>query len=194
MRTPFDSTPQPLPTAARPASTKSRQYAHDLMLDKAAALGETEEDARARIRHWLGLNPSQDQVSEAIGRLKAEGFTGRKFSFQTGPEPAPDEVEEGFYEVEGYPPNEPVWRIIKIQRAVHGSGNLYGKELDVHTGRFEKITGAVRLVRERGTRLTTERARELGQLYGMCLRCGATLTDEDSIDRGMGPVCAAKGF
>jgi hypothetical protein len=27
------------------------------------------------------------------------------------------------------------------------------------------------------------------ELYGRCFICGRTLTDEESIDRGIGPVC-----
>lgn len=39
-------------------------------------------------------------------------------------------------------------------------------------------------------RLTAERAAELGKLYGMCVRCGRTLTHEDSIYNGYGETCA----
>lgn len=31
-----------------------------------------------------------------------------------------------------------------------------------------------------------------GQLYGICRICGALLTNEDSIERGIGPICAGK--
>ncbi len=40
--------------------------------------------------------------------------------------------------------------------------------------------------------MTLEQAQEFGKLYGVCCRCAADLTDEDSIARGMGPVCAGK--
>lgn len=41
-------------------------------------------------------------------------------------------------------------------------------------------------------KLDAERAGEYGRVYGFCIRCGRTLTDEDSKARGMGPVCASK--
>lgn len=40
--------------------------------------------------------------------------------------------------------------------------------------------------------LTLEKAKEFGHLYGSCIICGRTLTDEASIDAGIGPVCAGK--
>ena len=79
-----------------------------------------------------------------------------------------------------------------MQIAVHGSGKPYAKLLDTATGNFDYSPGLVNEVRASGTRLTLERAKELGHLYGRCIRCGATLTDEGSIAAGIGPVCATK--
>ena len=81
-------------------------------------------------------------------------------------------------------------RIVKVQYAVHGSGRAYGKLLNTVSGGFDYAPGIVSEVRRDGTRLTLDRAKELGHLYGMCIRCGATLTDEASIEAGIGPVCA----
>jgi hypothetical protein len=41
-------------------------------------------------------------------------------------------------------------------------------------------------------RLTVEQAAEYGKLYGRCMICGRTLTDPESIERGIGPICAGK--
>ncbi|QXO13701.1 hypothetical protein SEA_DUMPTRUCK_46 [Gordonia phage DumpTruck] len=41
-------------------------------------------------------------------------------------------------------------------------------------------------------KLGIEDAAQFGDLYGICMRCGAFLTNEESIARGMGPVCAGK--
>lgn len=77
----------------------------------------------------------------------------------------------------------------KVQKAVHGSGNLYAKVLQ--DGAFVYAPGAIRsLLPEH--RMTLEQAKEYGQLYGVCCNCGATLTDEKSIEAGIGPVCARK--
>jgi len=87
--------------------------------------------------------------------------------------------------------------IYKVQRAVHGSGNLYAKVLDTDTGVFEYAQGAIRTLGtmvSKGTahKLTLERAKALGHLYGRCIICGKTLTDETSIANGIGPVCAKR--
>lgn len=84
--------------------------------------------------------------------------------------------------------------IFKVQRAVHGSGNLYAKAL-VEDGAggwvFEYAPGAVRNLSE-ATKLSLEEAKQFGVLYGTCCVCGRTLTNEDSIADGIGPVCATK--
>lgn len=102
---------------------------------------------------------------------------------------AKTELEAGFYVIDR--------QVYKVIRAVHGSGHLYAKKLMVpatyeERGRWVHAPGAMRELREFGVQLTLQVAQELGQLYGMCVKCGATLTDEESIERGMGPVCYAK--
>jgi hypothetical protein len=94
-------------------------------------------------------------------------------------------LEDGFYELDGE-------SIVKVQHAVHGSGNQYAKRLNTQTGRFEYEPGLIAKVRSYGVKLTLERAKELGHVYGRCMICGATLTNEDSIERGIGPVCASR--
>lgn len=42
------------------------------------------------------------------------------------------------------------------------------------------------------TKMTLEQAKHYGKMYGMCIKCGRTLTDEVSIAEGIGPVCAGK--
>lgn len=100
--------------------------------------------------------------------------------------------------------------IYKVQRAVHGSGNLYAKRLVVEepdcggcqngdpcnppcewTTEFVYAPGVVQTLRGEH-KMTAEEAKEFGRLYGVCVRCGRTLTDEGSIALGIGPVCAGK--
>lgn len=108
--------------------------------------------------------------------------------------------------------------IYKVQRAIHGSGNLYAKKLtptrdcEGHestgtgtvtycdgscrplteaTWSFEYAPGAVRKLAE-DTLLTIEEAKSFGKLYGSCAVCGRTLTDEASISAGIGPICAKR--
>lgn len=122
------------------------------------------------------------------------------------------EVPEGMHSLDG--------RIYKVQRAVHGSGNLYAKRLTAVShpaasdGRcycsdlqgvlcgvcrepgqtewaFEYAPGVMKYLSE-ATAMTLEQAKEFGQTYGQCVRCGRTLTDEDSVALGIGPICAGK--
>jgi len=84
--------------------------------------------------------------------------------------------------------------IFKVQKAVHGSGHLYAKILIVHSegsAEFEMASGMVRKIRL-AWRMSIEEARKYGALYGVCVRCGRTLTDEYSIANGIGPICAGK--
>lgn len=85
-------------------------------------------------------------------------------------------------------------QVYKVQRAVHGSGALYAKQLTVlSTGeyQFDYTPGAIRLLSQ-DTRMSMEDAAAFGHLYGRCIVCSRTLTDEDSIARGIGPVCAER--
>jgi len=110
--------------------------------------------------------------------------------------------------------------VYKVQRAVHGSGQLYAKRLvisrdcegheslDGPIGNVEYCDGTCRPASEAEAefvyapgivtqlrpehRLSLEQAKAFGRLYGICVRCGATLTDETSIAAGIGPVCAGR--
>lgn len=96
------------------------------------------------------------------------------------------EVPEGMHILKG--------SIYKVQRAVHGSGNLYAKELvqqDEERWTFDYAPGVVRNLSQ-DTAMTLEQAKEFGALYGTCAVCGRTLTNEESIEAGIGPVCAGK--
>lgn len=114
------------------------------------------------------------------------------------PNPNVKITEDGMYRREGV--------VYKVQVAVHGSGHLYAKRLVVDAeavrdangnitepGRahYERDASAIaKLLPEH--RLTLADAKGFGDLYGVCIRCAATLTDEESIARGAGPVCAGK--
>ena len=82
----------------------------------------------------------------------------------------------------------------KIVHAVHGSGKQYAKKLvqGATTGTWSwKYVGREPLTRIRSEhRMTQEQAAEFGKLYGICVRCAADLTREQSIHVGYGPTCA----
>jgi hypothetical protein len=69
----------------------------------------------------------------------------------------------------------------------------YAKQL-VKTGKnwnWEYVRGAVSKLRGL-TPLTLEKAAEWGRLHGQCIICQRALSDPESVQRGIGPVCAKK--
>ncbi|HET9144172.1 DUF6011 domain-containing protein [Actinophytocola sp.] len=101
------------------------------------------------------------------------------------PAPRPEPATEGMYRLNGV--------IFKVQIAVHGNGRPYAKRLvqDGDAWSFEYAPGAIRQLNSTH-RLTLEQAKEFGALYGTCCVCGRTLTNEASIEAGIGPICAGK--
>lgn len=112
------------------------------------------------------------------------------------------EAPEGMHRLDGV--------IYKVQRAVNGNGNVYAKRLDLTEpdcggcangepcglgcewgAEFVYAPGAIRKLSE-STVMKLAEAKEFGALYGTCVRCGRTLTDEGSIAAGIGPICASK--
>lgn len=97
-------------------------------------------------------------------------------------------AEEGMHQFGGV--------IFKVQRAVNGSGRLYAKALVEAPGSdsgwtFEYAPGAIKNL-SAATKLSLAEAKAFGALYGTCCVCGRTLTNEDSIAAGIGPICAGK--
>lgn len=115
------------------------------------------------------------------------------------PSETPSEAPEGMHRIAD--------RIYKVQRSQE-SGRVYAKELVkvsepatfagvrvtgeyTHKFEFQYAAGAVRRLSE-ATLMTLEEAKEFGALYGTCCVCGRTLTNEESIEAGIGPVCAGR--
>ncbi len=149
--------------------------------------------SRGQVQRLRAGEPVDEQTLESSAKYRKRDASGK--------------VAEGFYLKDGV--------VFKVQKAVHGSGRLYAKELvpyevdapeallqtgykppvgkKFHKGTWEYRPGAYKLLTMEH-KLTAEQAIELGKLYGMCVKCGATLTREESIERGMGPICAGKGL
>jgi plasmid stabilization system protein ParE len=81
--------------------------------------------------------------------------------------------------------------VFKVKVAVHGSGKLYAQRWNPGTQSWSYELGAMRFLAEED-RMTLAEASEWGKLYGTCIACGTTLTDEKSIAAGIGRVCATK--
>lgn len=117
---------------------------------------------------------------DALLKLPRRSNAPAPTATKTEPYRTPD---EGLYWLKG--------QVVKVQVAKNGSGNHYAKRLV--NGSFEYAAGLIRNMSE-ATRMTPELAKQFGDLYGVCCNCGADLTDETSIERGVGPVCYKRLF
>lgn len=198
---------KPLPVATRPprhmsSEAPATEKQKDFVISLLNQLGKTESDLPKPLDTY-GLR----EVSPLIDELKAEALKPKPAVL--GPDGQPlrttvatpsATVDEGMYR------NPDTGVIYKVQRAVHGSGQLYAKVLrvvreaerdeegDILTSGvtvFDYAPGVLRTLNPRW-RMTLEQAVEFGALYGTCVRCGRTLTKEKSIERAMGPICAGK--
>lgn len=132
-------------------------------------------DMRAKVENGEAL--SENMVAAILRCASRE----RKV---TAPAAPVEQVTEGMYRIAD-------GTVFKVQKAVHGSGNLYAKRL-TEDG-FEYAPGAIRTLTV-ADKMTLDEAKAWGVLYGTCCVCGRTLTDEQSIAAGIGPVCAGKGW
>lgn len=99
--------------------------------------------------------------------------------------------------------------IFKVYHTVHGANQLVAKRLNLlpetqwytKTVRGKEVTVKAEFVYEgkAGLRdltadmqMTLEEGKKYGAIYGVCVRCCATLTAEVSIECAMGPICAGK--
>lgn len=146
-----------------------------------ADLAKAADEYTARMdAHNLWTPGREGNISRWIDRLISKVSELRKA------QPAV-EIEDGMYVLDG--------TIYKVQHAVHGSGKQYAKRLvpgaPGERATFEYAPGVVNRLRPEH-RMTMDQAREFGALYGTCCQCGRVLTNEDSIEAGIGPICASK--
>lgn len=120
---------------------------------------------------------------ETVNRKKASDMIDLMMKLPSNKKPAKKaaDVEDGFYVL-----GDQVW---KVQKSLSSNGK-YAKKL-TEDGTFVYVAGAVAKLAT-AEKLTLEKAKHLGKLYGMCVICGRTLTDEGSIAAGIGPICAGK--
>lgn len=138
---------------------------------------------------WAAEAFTKEAASATIEGLKGLPYVQRRSE-------TPSEAVEGMHRVDGV--------VYKVQRSPE-SGRLYAKKLvfehhhDIGDSglkgiwKFEYAKGAMRLLSAQ-TQMTLEEAKEWGVLYGTCCVCGRTLTNEESIAAGIGPICSGKGF
>ena len=208
------STPVREAREVRMATEAQRSYLGVLLETKEIPEG-MEADAAAlseMLANKVGIE--FDRAGRMITQLKLAP-RARKTKDFTG-EPAGRVDRDGMF----YDPN--TGTVYRVQVAVHGSGNLYAKRLEM-TGyqgdssdeyisvtltdirqakdpeyagiqwevKFRYAAGAISKIKPEW-RMTKEDASKFGALYGSCVKCGLPLTKEESIERGMGDICAGK--
>lgn len=172
--------------AGPPPSDKQVKFYTDLLVRKGGC-DEAEIERRVEKRKAEG-GWTKTSVSKAIDDML-------KMPDKPGAE-APGAVKEGMYRLED-------GTVIKVYVTVHGAKQLVGSELrvervgfdeakqrDIYEHEFVYLGKKGLTLAARGTRLTQEEAKKLGQLYGFCVRCGLTLTLEESQYVGYGATCA----
>ena len=191
----FDSHDQPTrihawrDNTARLASAKAAAFWTSLRADLVDLVDEATE---------LGLDPAaivpadhaelyavttSDEIDTMLGDirdLRAQLRTARRMAARADRPARSGALEEDrLYELDG-----------EIYRTVRsGQGNLYAK-IWMGDG-WDYAAGAIRHLRPEH-RMTVERAKELSVRFGRCIRCGALLTAEESVERGIGPICITK--
>lgn len=94
-------------------------------------------------------------------------------------------VDEGIYIVDGT-----VFKVINGK----ASGKPYAKRLIVHEYgdcQYEYDPGAITRIKPEHA-MSYEQALEFGERYGVCCNCARKLTNPDSIEAGIGPICRGK--
>ena len=74
------------------------------------------------------------------------------------------------------------------------SGHMLAKQIHLEEGEvsYTYLGAARRYLTPDYRRCTLEEAGALGKASGICIHCGRLLNDPESVDRGIGPICADK--
>lgn len=184
-----------------PVTVKQVEFIATLTKQRNCLAIEAEVDAaRAKV---MTRTFSKGEASKLIGRLleqprkvlEAGQVAGSTFGPTYRAAEAAAEPSDGIYIIRGNGQFYSEAEIFKVYKMVHGSGRQGVKRLvmgDDKSGRFEYMGLAAKHLPQQAERMTLEEAKTFGALYGFCVRCGKTLTDEGSIAAGIGPVCAGK--
>lgn len=167
--------------ALYPATEKQVDYIKFLLTSRVA------DAARAASIGQRIADGTMDRqfASEAITYLKAQPkAAAAPKAYDKKPEAV---LTEGMYRMDG--------DIYRVQRS-RESGNLYAKVMILpdfpgDKPGFEYAPGAIRRLTE-ADRMTLSEAKAWGVETGICCVCGAFLTDPESVEAGIGPVCAKR--
>lgn len=161
-------------------TAKQAEFAGKL-LDELVSLDSTKADAVAELRKALGdmsVKQASSLIDYLLGCVKSARQTARKAEMIE----RTSELAPGIYARDA--------KVVKVQ-AARSTGNLYGSVLDERSGKYEYTPGSLRGLTP-ADRMTIEAAADLTRRLGRCCVCSKTLSNPDSIDAGIGPVCAGK--
>jgi len=170
----------------RLASEKALGFLRSLVESQnVAALSEADQAKVEHVRN--GAHPTAKDTSDLIDALKRVGKKPVEMvQHRSGKMVAKSEVEDGIYRKDDV--------VYKVQYNLAGT-NLYAKRLvldEEGNGSWEYAGGVRKVGLTPEHKMTLEQAKEFGALYGTCVACGRRLTNEESIEAGIGPVCASK--
>lgn len=151
-----------VPAITNPATEKQINTLYGLFDRKFDA-----EKAR-ECREWLDTHRiSKATASDRISKLYAM--------------PDVSELDEGMYRV-----GDAIFKVYRTRETNVLVTKTLTEDGFEYTGRkpLNKITAE--------HRMTLEEAKEYGKVTGTCCQCGRKLTKEESIQDGIGPVCAGK--
>lgn len=158
-------------TATRPASQKQLDFITTL-------LNERDTCGTPYAMHSVApAHLTSRQASDAITVLMT---LPRAFKSTT---PA-QELQAGVYEADGH-----LYRVYLGQQ----SGAMLVKSVELDEGvEYRYLGKADRCLPKDARRLSLEEVGDLGKAWDHCLICGRRLDDPESVDRGIGPVCAKR--
>lgn len=185
-----DTTTNPQPGLfANPATDRQKRYLRTLMAEREDPVfdytGSAWLDESMSLHSQLWAHLAKDDASRMIRHLLSLPMK----KVQSSGTPAShfcETPDAGIYRRDGI--------IFKVYKTVHGAGKMCAKELILDgSGKPEwKYRGLAYKLVSAGDRMTLDEAKEFGAIYGVCCVCGRTLTKEESIEAGIGPVCAEK--
>jgi hypothetical protein len=126
---------------------------------------------------------ARDLIDALKATVRADS-TSMRPEFLPKPQPKAERVEltdDALYLKDG--------KVIHVKRS--GRGFQYGEIYNEATSRWDYVKGALAGVTG-DHRMTLEQANEISIRISRCVRCRRTLTAEESVSRGVGPVCASK--
>lgn len=148
--------------------------AEDMLAIEQADSPLTKAGASREIERLIGERDRVRKVAKAERQQAQQAEQGT---------PSATDLSEGFYRAGN-------GDIYQVFQARHGS-HLLAKVLDQETGKFEYAGAAKRFVKA-DQRMTLEEAQEYGKQTGICMVCSRRLTAPESVEAGIGPVCARR--